>query len=146
MWRALSRAGIDVLENRAVRLPTAAGAFWVGGVGDLRFRVPDLQRTLADVPAHEPVLLLAHDPDVFPHVPARVSLTLSGHTHGGQVAIPLLRRPMLPSAYGEAYARGLVVEDGRHLLVSSGIGTSGLPIRLLAPPEVLVLTLRSASR
>jgi uncharacterized protein len=145
MWRALSRAGVDVLENRAVRLPGAAGSFWVGGVGDLRWRVPDIRRTLADVPAHEPVLLLAHDPDVFPHVPERVSLTLSGHTHGGQVAIPLLRRPMLPSAYGETYARGLVIEDGRHLLVSSGIGTSGLPIRLLAPPEVLVLTLRSAS-
>jgi predicted MPP superfamily phosphohydrolase len=145
MWRALSRAGINVLENRAVRLPTRAGSFWVGGVGDLRFRIPDIQRTLQDVPAHEPVLLLAHDPDVFPHVPGRVALTLSGHTHGGQVAIPGLRRPMLPSAYGETYARGLIVEDGRRLLVSSGIGTSGLPVRLLAPPEVLVLTLRSAS-
>jgi uncharacterized protein len=51
---------------------------------------------------------------------------------------------MLPSRYGERYMRGHIVEGGRHLLVSSGIGTSGLPIRLLAPPEVLVLTLRAA--
>jgi predicted MPP superfamily phosphohydrolase len=74
-----------------------------------------------------------------------VALTLAGHTHGGQVAIPLLRRPMLPSRYGERYARGHIVEDGRHMIVSSGVGTSGLPIRLLAPPEVLALTLRAAA-
>jgi predicted MPP superfamily phosphohydrolase len=80
---------------------------------------------------------------MFPEVPERVSLTLAGHTHGGQVAIPLLRRPLLPSYYGERYARGHVIEHGRHLFVSSGLGTSGLPIRLLAPPEVLILTLRN---
>ncbi len=87
--------------------------------------------------------MLSHDPDLFPGVPNRVSLTLSGHTHGGQVAIPVLRRPMLPSYYGERYARGHIVEHGRHLLVTSGVGTSGLPIRFLAPPEVHVLTLRN---
>jgi predicted MPP superfamily phosphohydrolase len=142
MWHALVRAGIDVLEDRAVRLHSSAGAFWLAGLGDLRYRGANVQRALADVPPGEPVVVLAHDPDLFPHVPGRVSLTLSGHTHGGQVAIPALRRPLLPSAYGERYARGLVVEHGRHLLVSSGIGTSGLPVRLFAPPEVLVLTLR----
>jgi predicted MPP superfamily phosphohydrolase len=90
------------------------------------------------------VLLLSHDPDVFPRVPARVALTLAGHTHGGQVAVPLLRRPTLPSRFGERYARGHIVEGGRHLLVTSGVGTSGLPVRLFAPPEVLVVTLRAA--
>ena len=90
------------------------------------------------------MILLAHDPDVFPFVPARVALTVSGHTHGGQVAIPVLRRPAIPSYYGERYARGHVVEDGRHLYISSGLGTSGLPVRFLAPPEVVVLELRPA--
>jgi hypothetical protein len=143
MWRALSRAGITVLEDRAVELLAPGGAFWVAGVGDMRQRRPDLAATLAGVPAGAPVLLLSHDPDVFPQVPERVALTLSGHTHGGQVAIPLVRRPLLPSRFGERYARGLIEEEGRLLLVTSGIGTSGLPVRLLAPPEVLVLTLRS---
>jgi predicted MPP superfamily phosphohydrolase len=138
---ALRDAGIRVLENEAV----AAGPLWLAGVADARMRTPDVDGALAAVPPEAPVLLMSHDPDLFPHVPERVSLTLSGHTHGGQVAIPALRRPLLPSAYGERYARGLIVEHGRHLLVSSGIGTSGLPLRLLAPPEVLVLTLRSAS-
>jgi predicted MPP superfamily phosphohydrolase len=141
MWRALTEAGIDVLENRAA----AAGGFYVAGLADLRERRPDLPAALAAVPPEAPVILLAHDPDVFPFVPDRVALTLSGHLHGGQVAIPFLRRPAMPSRYGERYARGHIVEDDRHLYVSSGFGTSGLPLRFLAPPEVVVLELRSAA-
>ena len=142
MWRALEDAGIEVLENRAAR----AGDLYVAGLADLRCRRPDLPSALAGVPPEAPVVLLAHDPDVFPYVPDRVALTLSGHLHGGQVAIPVLRRPALPSRYGERYARGHVVEDDRHLYVSSGLGTSGLPLRFLAPPEVVILELVSATR
>jgi uncharacterized protein len=145
MWRALDRVGIPVLEDAAVELAAPGGPLWVAGVGDLRRRRPDVLRALAGVPDGAPVLLLSHDPDVFPQVPERVSLTLSGHTHGGQVAIPLLRRPLLPSRFGERYARGLIEEEGRLLLVTSGMGTSGLPVRFLAPPEALVLTFRSCS-
>jgi predicted MPP superfamily phosphohydrolase len=140
MWRALAAAGIKVLEDDAVE--TAEG-FWVAGLADLRHRRPDIGAALSTVPRDAPVLMLSHDPDMFPGVPNRVSLTLSGHTHGGQVAIPVIRRPMLPSYYGERYAHGHVVEHGRHLLVTSGVGTSGLPIRLLRPPEVVIATLRN---
>ena len=141
MWRALQDAGIEVLENRAA----PAGELYVAGLADLRLRRPDLPSTLAGIPPEAPVILLAHDPDVFPFVPEHVALTLSGHLHGGQVAIPVLRRPALPSRYGERYARGHVVEEGRHLYVSSGVGTSGVPLRLLAPPEIVVLELVSAA-
>jgi predicted MPP superfamily phosphohydrolase len=139
MWSALTAAGVEVLENRAVD----AGGFTIAGLADLRLRRPDLPTTLAGVPPDEPVVLMAHDPDVFPFVPERVAVTLSGHLHGGQVALPVLRRPAIPSRYGERYARGHVVEEGRHLYVTSGLGTSGLPLRLLAPPEVVILTLRT---
>jgi predicted MPP superfamily phosphohydrolase len=124
MWTALRDAGITVLENQAA----SAGDIHVAGLADLRMRRPDLPGTLAQIPADAPTILLAHDPDVFPFVPHRVALTLSGHTHGGQVAIPVLRRPAIPSYYGERYARGHVVEDGR----------------FLAPPEIVILSLRSA--
>jgi uncharacterized protein len=144
MWRALAAEGITVLENRAVAVATRGTRFWVGGVADVRHRRADPEGTVAQAPDGEPVLLLAHDPDVFPHVPARVALTLSGHLHAGQVAIPLVRRAVIPSWYGERYARRHVVEGGRRLYVSSGLGTSGLPARLLAPPEVVLLTLRPA--
>jgi predicted MPP superfamily phosphohydrolase len=139
MWRALGQVGITVLEDRAVEV----GGFWVAGLADLRHRRPDIGAALREVPHDAPALMLSHDPDMFPGVPNRVSLTLSGHTHGGQVAIPLIRRPLLPSYYGERYASGHIVEHGRHLLVTSGVGTSGLPIRLLRPPEVVIATLRN---
>jgi uncharacterized protein len=137
MWRALTGEGITVLENGAAR----AGDLYVAGLADLRSRRPDLPGALSQVPAGAPVVLLAHDPDVFPYVPDRVALTLSGHTHGGQIAIPRLRSLAIPSRYGERYARGHIVEHGRHLFVTSGLGTAGLPLRALVPPEVVVLTL-----
>jgi predicted MPP superfamily phosphohydrolase len=139
MWHALRDVGIEVLENRAVK----AGDVYIAGLADLRSRRPDLPRALKDIPPDAPVLLLAHDPDVFPYVPARVALTLSGHLHGGQVAIPILRLPAIPSRYGARYARGHIIEESRHLYVTSGLGTSGLPLRLFRPPEVVVLELRT---
>jgi predicted MPP superfamily phosphohydrolase len=143
MWRALAAAGITVLEDEAVELHARGGSFWIAGLADMRHRSPNVVQALRDVPAGAPVLALSHDPDLFPRMPERVALTLAGHTHGGQVAIPILRRPMMPSYYGERYARGHIVEDGRHLYVTSGVGTSGLPIRFLAPPEVLIISLRN---
>ena len=146
MWTALADAGIPVLENDSMAFEAPGGRFHVAGLADVRYRRPDVTRALAHVPGDEPVIVLAHDPDVFPFVPARVALTVSGHTHAGQVAIPLLRRPFVPSRHGERFVRGHVVEHGRHLVVGSGLGTSGLPIRLLAPPQLLVLELRSPTR
>lgn len=140
---ALEDAGVTVLEDSA--LPAGDGGLWVAGVGDYRIRGARVDRALMPVPDGAPVLLLSHDPDAFPAVPERVSLTLAGHTHGGQIAIPLVRRPFVPSRYGERYVHGHVVERGRHLYVSSGIGTSGAPVRFLRPPEVVILTLRAPS-
>lgn len=146
MWTALETAGIVVLENRAVPVDAPGGRLWVAGLADMRHRRPDVARALRDVPEdpREPVLLLSHDPDMHPAVPERVALTLSGHVHGGQVAIPILRRLAVPSRYGERYTRRHHDDDGRRLYVSSGLGTSGMPVRLLAPPEVVLLELRSA--
>jgi predicted MPP superfamily phosphohydrolase len=138
---ALRGAGIRVLENEAVGL----GRVWVVGVADLRTREARIADTLRTVPDDAPAVVLSHDPDVFPQVPGRVALTVSGHTHGGQVGVPFVRRPVVPSRFGERYARGHVVEDGRHLYVTAGFGTSGWPVRLLAPPEVVILALRPAA-
>ena len=96
------------------------------------------------MPEHAAVLMFSHQPDLFPRVPERVALTLSGHTHGGQVAVPQARARWTPSRFGERYTGGHVVEGGRHLYISKGIGTSRLPIRLGAPPEVVLLELRPA--
>jgi uncharacterized protein len=137
----LERAGIRVLENDAMPIGEGARRFWVAGLADLWTRPVSLPRALAAVPADEPVLLLTHNPDVFPDVPPRVALTLAGHTHGGQVALPIVGRPVVPSRYGQRYAYGLVVEGGRALFVSPGLGTSLLPVRFRVPPEISVVTL-----
>ncbi len=88
---------------------------------------------------------LTHNPDVFPKVPDRVTLTLAGHTHGGQVRLPLIGPPVVPSQFGQRFAAGHVVEGGRHLFVATGVGTSILPVRFRVPPAVTVLTLGNGS-
>jgi len=141
MGQALGEAGITLLENQAVDM----GEFWIAGLGDLMKRTADLEGTLAQVPPDAPVLLFSHNPDVFPRVPDSVALTLSGHTHGAQVDIPLLRDKVTPSRFGARYTGGHIEEGGRHLYVSDGIGTSRLPIRFRAKPELPVLELRASS-
>ncbi|MFC3692842.1 metallophosphoesterase [Chenggangzhangella methanolivorans] len=148
--RALDDAHIRVLENEAELLEHGARRFWIAGLGDqIAYRLgrgsfhgrDDLPGTLAQIRTDDPVLMLAHEPDIFAEMPPRVSLTLSGHTHGGQVYIPGLPAPWIPSGYGDRYRYGHIVEDGRHLIVSGGIGMSGLPIRFGVPPEVLMVRL-----
>jgi predicted MPP superfamily phosphohydrolase len=138
--RALTSAGLRVLENEAVPVERAGGRFWVAGLADLMTRWPDIRGTLRSVPVGEPVLLLTHEPDLFVNVPDRVALTLAGHTHGGQVRLPFLGAPVVPSIYGQRFVAGRVVEEGRTLFVTTGIGTSILPMRFRVPPEVVVLT------
>ena len=115
------------------------------GLADLWTREPDVVGPLRDIPDDEPVIVLTHSPDVFPQVPVRVVLTLAGHTHAGQVVLPLLGRPIVPSRFGQRYAIGHVEEDGRHLFVTPGVGTSIIPVRFGVPPEISLLTLAHAA-
>ena len=139
--RALRGAGLGVLENQAVRVDSGGRSFWLAGVADLWTRRPDIEGTLRQVSTEDPVLLFTHNPDIFPGVPARVGLTVAGHTHGGQVDLPLLGRLVVPSRYGQRYAFGHVSEGGRQLFVSGGVGTSIIPVRFRVPPEIVILRL-----
>lgn len=142
--RALEAAGIPVLEDEARRTAAGGCAFWVVGVGDYWEGDHDVDKALAAVGDDAPVIAFTHNPDLFPRLPARFDLTVAGHTHGGQVDLPLVGRPIVPSRFGQRYAAGHVVEDGRHLFVTTGVGTSILPLRLRVPPEISVLELRGA--
>lgn len=140
--RALRDNGIVVLENEALPLQRAGQRFFVVGLADALTRHVRLGPALASVPEGEPLLVLAHEPDIFAEIPERAALTLAGHTHGGQVRLPLLGRPAIPSRFGQRYAAGHVVEDGRHLFVTTGVGSSIFPVRFGVPPEIALLTLR----
>lgn len=153
--RMLGEAGIRIYENDAVRLEKDGKPFWLAGLGDQLAFVPvrgwrdprgrgidDLSGTLAKITDDAPVILMAHEPDIFPRVPSRVSLTLSGHTHGGQIAL-FGWTPVVPSRYGSRYAYGHKVEEGRHLIVSGGLGCSIVPVRIGSPPEIVVVDMGS---
>lgn len=142
----VERAGIRVVEDTAVRLNTSAGPLWVAGISDRWTGRHDLAAAMSIVKDDGiPVLLLTHNPDIFPLVPNRVTLTLAGHTHGGQVRLPVIGAPIVPSQFGQRFAAGHVVEGGRHLFVATGLGTSILPVRFRVRPAVTVLTLVNAS-
>jgi len=141
--KALRDGGIEVLENKAHQVQHKGKPFWVVGIADLWTRKPDIEGSLHQVEGSDPIILITHNPDIFPDVPARVSLTIAGHTHGGQVNLPVVGRLVVPSQYGQRFAMGHIVENGQHLFVSGGVGTSIFPVRFRVPPEVVVLTLNS---
>lgn len=151
--KAFPAHGIPVLENQAVRLSKNGQPFWLLGLGDQfakhlgggRYKgEDDLPGTLAQVTDDAPALLLAHEPDIFPNVPDRVSLTICGHTHSGQIRLPFYGPLVVPSRYGKRYAYGHIIEDGRHLIVSAGLGMSVMPVRFLSPPEIVMIRLGRA--
>lgn len=153
---ALRDAGIATYVNQTVRLEKDGHGFWLAGLGDQLGILPggadrnrqirgldDLDGTLAGIPKGEPTLLLAHEPDIFPQVPDRVSLTLSGHTHGGQISL-LGWRPWAASLGSRRFPAGHYNVEGRELIVSRGLGCSVVPMRIGNWPEIVMLDLGSA--
>lgn len=118
-----------------------AGPVIIAGVDDFSTGAPHVRTALAEVPPGKPVIMLMHEPDSFPEVPSSVALTLAGHTHGGQIVAPGIGAPWIGTAFDRVHRRGLFVERGRRLIVSSGIGTTTIPIRLGVPPEIVLVTL-----
>ncbi|WP_027893694.1 metallophosphoesterase [Calidithermus chliarophilus] len=130
----LERAGIELLTNRGVRLRPD---LYLAGVDDLWHGNPDLAAALRDAPRDAATLLLSHNPDLLPQVPEWVSLTLCGHTHGGQVCLPLIGAVHAPSRYGTRFAQGFHRAPAAGF-VSRGLGTTWLPVRTFCDAEVVV--------
>jgi uncharacterized protein len=139
--RALDEVGIQVLENAIRRVDSPDGTYWVAGVADDGTRTPDVDGTLAGRTDAAPVIVVTHDPAVFREIPFGVAVTISGHTHGGQLRLPLFGAVHLPSRAPLRWALGHVRENGRDLVVSGGVGTTKLPVRFLCPPELVLITL-----
>jgi predicted MPP superfamily phosphohydrolase len=141
--RAFKAAGIPLLENESVMVKHGGGALHLIGLSNYRRRQgARFAPALARLPADARAICFTHSPDIFPLLPAQCALTIAGHTHGGQVWLPVLGRPVVPSRHGQRYAAGHLVENGKHLFVSTGIGTCMIPVRFGVPPEVSLLEVR----
>lgn len=139
MQKLFEDNGIHVLEDRSVKLKFNQQNIGLAGISDYYEGPHDVVRALQDVPPGQGVLCLTHTPDIFPELPAQCHLTITGHTHGGQVNLPFVGALIVPSKYGQRYVSGLVTELGKSLFVSTGIGTSILPVRFGVTPEISIL-------
>jgi predicted MPP superfamily phosphohydrolase len=142
---ALQRVGIAVLWNGNVVIHREHESdVVVAGIADEMTGDPDFAVALEGVPAGADTLVLSHSPEPFAYMPEGPALMLAGHTHCGQVTVPFVGRPVLPIAH-EEYGCHLVQKRGKTLFVTAGIGTTFFPVRFLNPPEITVVTLRSAA-
>lgn len=135
---ALTRIGVRVLANQAVQ----AGPLVIGGLDDPRTdhnRDNETYAAMRALPGAR--VLLSHGPDPFATLPPDIGLMLAGHTHCGQIRLPLYGALTTDSAYGERYACGFIEENGRKLIVTAGLGASILPLRLGAPPDFWMVTI-----
>jgi predicted MPP superfamily phosphohydrolase len=144
--KALEQNGIKVLENESAKVDARGTSFWLVGLADLWTRPQRIADTVAAVPEGQAVIALTHNPDIFPNVPQRVQLVVAGHTHGGQVRLPIIGPVISSSEYGNRWVQGHVFENNHHLFVTTGIGTSIVPVRFGLPPEIVILTLKSGSQ
>jgi uncharacterized protein len=139
----LEAHGIPVLINRSVALERQGKRLWLSGVDDVLEGKPSLHQALSGIPVDEPVVLLVHEPDWADHVAMYpVDLQLSGHSHGGQIRLPLIGAPYLP-ALGKKYPWGLRHIGALTLYTNVGVGTVRIPVRLGCPPEITLCTLRA---
>ncbi|MEM8630607.1 MAG: metallophosphoesterase [Pseudomonadota bacterium] len=148
--RAFAEAGITVLSNDMLRIDTPQGVLALAGLESQRAfhsrtsgelsGADDLPALLSQLDPDMPTVLMAHEPDIFPDLPDWIDLTLSGHTHGGQVA-PFGYPILVPSIHGRRFAYGHHVDGTKQLVVSGGLGMSGLPIRIGRPAELVLVDL-----
>ena len=134
--------GMSLLSNENRSIQRQGKRLWIAGIEDGIFGTPDLAQTFRGIPPSEPVIMLAHEPDLADDIAKRpVALQLSGHSHGGQIRLPLFGAPYLP-ALAQKYPFGYYRVQNMHLYTNRGIGTIFLPYRFNAPPEITLITLR----
>jgi predicted MPP superfamily phosphohydrolase len=144
--RFYASCGVRVMNNTAVTVTRGGAVIALAGIDDWNIGRPDLDGALSEahrIAPDAPVILISHNPDAALEAASRgVPLTLSGHTHGGQVRIP--GRPVLVRMSRYRLDDGRYVHEGRHIVVSRGLGVSGIPLRIACQPEALFVTLRDS--
>ena len=136
--KALTTNGIKVLDNENATVNINNKKVYIAGVEDIMTGKPNISLALKNT--NQPTIFLTHSPDMFPDVPKGVNLTLAGHTHGGQIRIPIIDTPIFTaSKYYDRYCKDLIVENGKKMIVSRGIGVSIIPVRFNCVPELVII-------
>ena len=136
--KSLEKNGIKVLDNENVKINANGKTVYIAGVADMSTDRPMIRTALKD--AETPLIFLTHSPDLFPRLTNDINLTLAGHLHGGQVRIPLFGAIYTPSGYGDRYSKGkIIIENGKKMIVTRGVGTSLVHFRFCCPPEIIVI-------
>lgn len=140
---AIKNADITYIGNKGLWVKNNGAKIRVGGVGDYIRDSQDQSTAIGDADKNDFVILVSHNPDYFPEVDkSRVDLMLSGHTHGGQINLLGLWAPITHSKYWQQYLTGVKKLDNTTLVISNGIGTIIAPLRIFAPPEIIVIKLK----
>jgi predicted MPP superfamily phosphohydrolase len=141
----LERVGIQFLRNSSKKLSRGLSRLYVAGTDDYWVSC-DLEKALCRVPQNEFKILLCHNPDVRTHIKngTKIDITLCGHTHGGQVAIPYISQHFIPIKNPFRYQAGLIKEPYGYTYVNRGIGTLVFPFRMAASPEITCFTLQKS--
>jgi uncharacterized protein len=135
----LRNEGVTVLSNESHLVQRGDSELQLLGIDDIYTQRADVQQAMQTLKADVPTVVLAHDPRLFPQLVApEVKLVLSGHTHGGQVAVPWLVERYNLARFPYQFTYGIYQEQTTYLYVHAGLGTTGLPIRLGAAPEIVV--------
>jgi len=143
--KALRENGIRELINKGVTIERNGDKIYLAGVDDLWTGIPHIDHFLEEIPSDAVCILGSHNPDFAESInDPRVKLILSGHTHGGQIYLPGIGAPVLPSKYGQKYCSGLVKNVTSQVYVSRGLGTLPPKLRLFCSPELPVITLKRA--
>lgn len=142
MGKMLNTAGLSVLDNQKHRIKNKGQNICVVGLADFATGKPRSDM-FAACEKGDSIIAFMHSPDSFPLLPKNLALAVAGHTHGGQINLPLIGRRVTATNIGSKYAYGSGEYNGTPTFVTSGVGTSILPARFRAPPEIMIVTLRS---
>ena len=137
--RLFANSHIKLLENNAVEISRAGGTFWVVGLEDEQTQAPNFASANRDVPPNSDILTLVHNTKLFSWPSNTSAIQFSGHSHGGQVRFPIIGAPVR-MAFTEETVDKPLVQDGRVLVVTTGVGAVGLPVRFGVPPEIALIT------
>jgi len=141
----LARNGLKELTNTGVWLRRGEERLRLCGVDDLLTGRPNIEEALGETNGYESAILLSHNPDLAERVSgSRVGLVICGHTHGGQINLPVIGAPIVPSKYGQKYVYGLAEAPNTRVFTTRGVGAIFPPMRVNCPPEISLLTLTPA--